>query len=160
MKCVNCGAEFSEGNFCPSCGTPMAGGVAAGIPAANTPKTNASKQKLQKFFDMLKFRDTDPPEEIADSIFWINWLRVLIIVLFWIGIVGTCLASLGLLISGFAGAVNAWTFASGLGLFFGALLGAIVVLVLGVFITFTATAAYMIILNWARDTAFLRSKTK
>ncbi|MCL1891213.1 MAG: DUF1129 domain-containing protein [Coriobacteriia bacterium] len=156
MHCVKCGVDMGDGQFCPACGASR-DGVVAGAQQA------ALKKGVGSFFDALKFRDADAPEEVADSILWINWLRTLAVILFWVGVVGVCLGAISVLISGFAGGAGLMGYGdagAGIGLIFGSLIGAVILLALGIFFVFTATASILFVLNWARDTAFIRAKTK
>ncbi|MDR2714466.1 MAG: zinc ribbon domain-containing protein [Coriobacteriales bacterium] len=158
MHCVKCGVEMGDGQFCPACGASRDGVVAA--PAAAQP--SALNKGTKAFFEALKFRDTDAPEEIAGSITWINWIRSFATILFWVGIIGVILSCLGALISGINSAIVMMNLdaLSGVGMIFGSLIGAIVSLALGIVGVFAGIAVLLLVLNWARDTAYIRAKRK
>jgi len=118
---------------------------------------NAATQTGKKFLHMLKFRDANPPAEIADSIFWINWLRGLAVILFWVSVAGIAIGALAALFSAFGAA--SYMYGNSAGYILGALLGTVIGVLVALFLLITSIAFYMLILNWARDTAYLRANT-
>ncbi|MCL2526309.1 MAG: hypothetical protein FWE46_04585 [Coriobacteriia bacterium] len=127
------------------------------VPPQQGQATAALKNHAGSFFSNLRAKDSFAPPEISDSMFWINWLRRITIVLFWLMQAGVTIAALGVLLSGFRGGM--WGGPS-IGDIVMGILGAVIVLLVGTFLAITLTALYMIILNWARDTAVLRYYTE
>ena len=179
MKCPSCSNETpSNSSFCQVCGETIhqqevdsqesvsfsseqhvTGQEPQAAPFVSV-NTDAVKQTGRQFLGKLRFRDANPPDEISDSIFWINWFRRILVVAFWIVFVLLCLGCILALLAGIYSGTEMMSYDAGYGFgaILGTIIGTIIVFLLGLFFLMTSTALNMFLLNWARDTAYIRAK--